>query len=155
MLILFACKDPFPLYKSSKTRNHLKRENLERLFLLAALKMPIKSVTSYQAEEKKKIFRRHLTLFWFLDFATLCSYLNIEMCSYLTLEIKSFVSLKNESFFFWTRVHFKGGVKFSKLLRGLIIKEGEVGSDRFKIFLRGGGLGEKWWGQYFRVQLIA
>ena len=78
------------------------------------------------------------------------------MCSYLTLEIKSFVSLKNESFLFWTRVHFKGGVKFSKLLRGLIIKEGEVGSDRFKIFLRGGGgLGEKGGGQYFRGQLIA
>ena len=40
------------------------------------------------------------------------------------LEIKSFVSLKNESLFFWTRVHFKGGVKFSKILRGLLIKGG-------------------------------
>ena len=29
------------------------------------------------------------------------------------LEIKSFVSLKIESLLFWTRVHFKGGVKFS------------------------------------------
>ena len=76
------------------------------------------------------------------------------MCSYLTLEIKSFVSLKNESFLFWTRVHFKGGVKFSKLLIGLIIKEGDGdgdgdgdgggggwGSDRFRIFLREGGGG--------------
>ena len=33
-------------------RNHLKPENLETLFLLAALKMFIKSVTSYQAEIK-------------------------------------------------------------------------------------------------------
>ena len=51
-LVLFACKDPSPLYKSSKRKNHLKPENLETLFLLSALKMPIKSVTSYQAEIK-------------------------------------------------------------------------------------------------------
>ena len=51
-VILFACKDPSPLYKSAKTRNHLKPGNLETLFLLSALKMPIKSVTSYQAEIK-------------------------------------------------------------------------------------------------------
>ena len=35
-----------------KRRNHLKTENLETLFLLSALQMPIKSVTSYQAEIK-------------------------------------------------------------------------------------------------------
>ena len=54
-LVLFACKDPSPLYKSSKRRKHLKDfkpENLETLFQLSALKMPIKSVTSYQAEIK-------------------------------------------------------------------------------------------------------
>ena len=50
LLVLFACKDPSPLYKSSKTRNHLKPEDLETLFLLSALKMRIKPVTSYQAE---------------------------------------------------------------------------------------------------------
>ena len=44
------------------------------------------------------------------------------MCSYLMLEIKSFVSLKNESFLFWTRVHFMGEVKFSKILRGVLTK---------------------------------
>ena len=52
LLVLFACKDPSPLYKSSKRKNHLKPENLETLFLLSALKMPIKSVTSYQTEIK-------------------------------------------------------------------------------------------------------
>ena len=50
--LTFACKDPSPLYKSSKRKNHLKPENLETLFLLSALKMPIKSVTSYQAKIK-------------------------------------------------------------------------------------------------------
>ena len=38
--------------KSSERRNHPKPENLEALFVLSALKMPIKSVTSYQAEIK-------------------------------------------------------------------------------------------------------
>ena len=41
--VLFACKDPSPLYKSSKGRNHVKPENLGTLFLLSAVKMPIKS----------------------------------------------------------------------------------------------------------------
>ena len=50
LLVLFACKDPPPLYKSSKKTNHLKHENLETLFLLSTLKMPIKSV--YQAKLK-------------------------------------------------------------------------------------------------------
>ena len=39
-------------FKSLKRRNHLKPDNLETPFLLSALKMPIKSVTSYQAEIK-------------------------------------------------------------------------------------------------------
>ena len=42
-------------------RNHLKPENLETLFLLSALKMPIKSVTSYQAEIKWVVINRVLT----------------------------------------------------------------------------------------------
>ena len=49
-LVLFACKDPSPLYKSSKTSNHLKPDNLVTFFLLSALKMSIKSATNYQAE---------------------------------------------------------------------------------------------------------
>ena len=52
LLVLFACKNPSPLYKSSKTRNYLKPDNLETLFLLSVLKMPNKSVISYQAEIK-------------------------------------------------------------------------------------------------------
>ena len=52
LLVLFACKDPSPYYKSSKRRNHVKPENLETLFLLSTLKMPIKSVTSFQAKIK-------------------------------------------------------------------------------------------------------
>ena len=52
LLILFACKDPPSLYKSSKRRNHLKPENLETPFLLSALKMPIKSLTNYRAKIK-------------------------------------------------------------------------------------------------------
>ena len=46
LLVLFAFKDP-PLYKSSKTRNHLKPGNLGTLFLLSGLKMSIKSVIGY------------------------------------------------------------------------------------------------------------
>ena len=111
MLVLFVCKDLSPLYKSSNTRNHLKPENLETLFLLSTLKMPITSVTSYK--EKIKILRRPLTLLWLLDFATVYSYFNIQLCSYLMLEIKSFVSLKNESFLFWTRVQFKGELSYT------------------------------------------
>ena len=63
------------------------------------------------------------------------------MCSYLMLEIIYFVSLKNESFLFCVRVHFKGGVKFSKILREVAQKEG---CDRFRFFFGGGGgLGRK------------
>ena len=52
LLILFACKDPSSLYKSSNRRNHLKPENLETPFLLSALKIPIKSLTNYRAKIK-------------------------------------------------------------------------------------------------------
>ena len=40
------------LYKSSKRRNHLKPENLETILPLSALKVSLKSVSSYQAEIK-------------------------------------------------------------------------------------------------------
>ena len=52
LLVLFASKDPSPLYKYSKTRNLLKPGNLETLFLLSALKMPIKCAIGYQVEIK-------------------------------------------------------------------------------------------------------
>ena len=60
------------------------------------------------------------------------------MCSYLMLEIKYFVSLKTEFFLFWTRIHFKGAVKFSKILRG----DAHKGGLTF-FFFWGGGVG-KW-----------
>ena len=47
LLVFFACKDPS--FKSSKRRNQLRPENLETLFPLSALTMP---VTSYQGEIK-------------------------------------------------------------------------------------------------------
>ena len=53
LTVLSCISDVFcSFYKSSTTRNHLKPENLETLFLLSALKMLIKSVTSHQAEIK-------------------------------------------------------------------------------------------------------
>ena len=52
-IVLFACKDPSPLCKSSKRRSHLKPVSLETVFLLSALKMLSMSVSSYQAEKKK------------------------------------------------------------------------------------------------------
>ena len=48
VLVLFAYKDPYPLYIFSKRKNFLKTDNLVKLFLLSALKMPIKFVNSYQ-----------------------------------------------------------------------------------------------------------
>ena len=52
LVVLFACKDPFALYRFAKRSNYLKTQNLETLFLLSALKMPIESVTSYEGEIK-------------------------------------------------------------------------------------------------------
>ena len=60
LLVFFAYKDPSPLYKSSKRRNHLKPKNLETLFLLSALKVLIKSGTSYQAEIKYTMIAPHV-----------------------------------------------------------------------------------------------
>ena len=52
LLVIFASKDPSLFHKSSKRGNPLKPENLETLVLLSALKVLIKSVTSYQAQIK-------------------------------------------------------------------------------------------------------
>ena len=92
---LFVCKDPLSLHKPSKRRNHLKPENLETTFLLAALKMPIKFVISNQVEMKYSQVS--------FDFYILQLYIHISAfkCAlFLMLEIKSFVSLKNECCFF-------------------------------------------------------
>ena len=110
-------------------RNHLKPESLETLFLLSVLKMPIKSVTSYQAEIKYLEEAKLSFDFWILQL-----YINISTikCFFISLlEIKSFVSLKNECLLFWMRVHFKGGggeggVKFSKNIRGVAHKGGSL-----------------------------
>ena len=50
-LVLFACKGPSPFFKSSKKRSHLQPVSLETVFLLSALKILTKSVTSHQAEK--------------------------------------------------------------------------------------------------------
>ena len=56
------------------------------------------------------------------------------------MEIKSFVSLKNESLLFWTRVHFEGGVKFSKDVR---VAAHKVGGLTDLDFFWWGDLGKK------------
>ena len=116
LLVLFASKDPFPLNKSSKTRNHLKPGNLGTLFLLSALKMPnrhiVCHIVCHWLPSRSKILRKCLTFLGCLDFATVYSYFNIQMCSYFKLEIKSFVSLKNVSFLFRMSVHFRGEVSY-------------------------------------------
>ena len=74
------------------------------------------------------------------------------MC-YSIAENKIFVSLKKSLCFFWMRGHFKGEVKFSKILRGVAHKEGVWQIYNF-FFWGGGGVGKKGWGQYCRVGLI-
>ena len=53
------------------------------------------------------------------------------MFSHLIIGNKIFVSLKNEPFLFWTRMHYKGGAKFSKMFRGLAHKERENHLSQF------------------------
>ena len=68
----------------------------------------------------------------------------LKMVLISLLEIKSFVSLKNESLLFWTRVHFRvGGVKFSKILRGVAHKGGGGGGLTDLEFFLGGGVRKK------------
>ena len=135
MLVLFACNYLSPLHKSSERKNHLKPENLGTVFLLSALRMPIESVTNHRAEIKyleisPLIYRFGNCIFIF------------QRSNLISLsEIKSFVSFKNESLLFWTRVHFKGGVNFSEILREFPHKEGVWQIKNF-VFL-GGGLGKK------------
>ena len=88
---------------ASERRKHLYPENLDTLFLLSALKVPIKSVTSYQAEIE------------YLEEAQLSfGFLILQLCKIFfkcvlisSMEIKPFASLKNESSLFWTSVYLK------------------------------------------------
>ena len=108
----------------------------------------------YVLPSRNKILKRRLSLLWFLDFATVYSYFNIQLCSCLILEIKSFVSLKNECCFFGQRYILRGELSSPKFWGELLRKRR---SDRFSFFFffgGGGGLGKKGWGQYFRVGLI-
>ena len=151
MLVLSAFKDPSPLYKSSKRRGHLKPENFETLYLLSALQMPVKSVTSYHAEIKK--LRRSLNFLLFLDFANLYSYFNVQMCSYFIVGNKIFGFFKKWVFAFLGEGTFQGGGGGGEIppqfWGWLLIKGGGEGSDGFRIF--GGDLGEvniSGWGWY-------
>ena len=81
--------------------------------------MPIKSVTSNQAEIKMSntplIFRICNCIFIF-------QYSNVFL---FNVGNKVFCFFKNESFLFRTRVHFKGGkISSPKFLGGLLIKGG-------------------------------
>ena len=78
------------------------------------------------------------------------------MCSHFIVGNNLFCFFKMSLCFFWTRVHFKGAVNFSKILRRVAHKgvEGveEGVSDRFRTFW--GSLDKKGWGQYFKVGMI-
>ena len=119
MLVLFSCKDPSPLYKSSKRRNHLKPEYLETLFARHFLcyqhKKYLLCLTSYRAETKYlQEYKRPNSsfLFRFIHISTF-KFVLISL-----LEIKSFVSLKNESSLLWTR----GGQVLQTFLGVLLIR---------------------------------
>ena len=139
------------MYKSSKTRNHLKPENLETLFLLSALKMSIKSATSYQAEKKCLQTSNSPLIFWFCYSILIFQHSNVFL---FNDENKIFRFFKKWFFPFLDisrgelsspkKIFFLGGGE------GLLRMGGVW--DRFRIF--GGGLSKKGWGQYFRVGLI-
>ena len=143
MLVLFACKGPSSLHKSSKRRNRLKPKNLETPFLLSALKIPVKSVTSYQAEITYKT-RKSPLIFRFCNCIFRFQHWNM---SFLMLEIKSFVSLKNECCFLG-REDISKGESSSPKFWGVVAHKKR--SDRFRIFFKG-WVGKKGWCQYFRV----
>ena len=61
---------------------------------------------------------------------------------------------KKRVFSFWWEHMSRGELSSAKFWGGLLMKEGEGGSDRFRFFLGGGGVGKKGWYQFFRVELI-
>ena len=91
-LVWFTYKDPFPLYKSSQRKNHLKSREFWDTFLLSALKMSITSVTSYQAG-KKILKKRSLT-----PLAAVYSSFKVQMCSYVIVGNKIFCYFKKRVF---------------------------------------------------------
>ena len=130
MLVLVACKDPSLLYKSSKTRNHLKPENLETLFLQSALKMPIKSVTSYQVEIKYLEEPNCLLIFRFCNFIFIFQHSNVFL---FNVGNKIFCFFKKWAFPFLGEGTFQGGELSSpKFWGGLLIKK--RGLTEFRIF---------------------
>ena len=87
-----------------------------------------------------------LSLIWFLDFGTLYSYFNIV----LIVGNKIFCFFKKWVFTFLDEGTFQGrAVKFSKILRGLLIKEE---SNKFRIFglaqVKRGEVNISGWGWY-------
>ena len=136
MLVLSAFKDPSPLYKSSKRRGHLKPENFETLYLLSALQMPVKSVTSYHAEIKK--LRRSLNFLLFLDFANLYSYFNVQMCSYFIVGNKIFGFFKKWVFAFLGEGTFQGGGGDSSRILRVVAHKGRGGSGQTDLEFLGG-----------------
>ena len=88
---------------ASKRRKHLKPENLDNLFLLSALKVPIKSVTSCQAEIKY-LEEAYLSF----DFTTVYSYFNVQIC-YFIIGNKIFCFFKKLVFAFLDEGTFQGG----------------------------------------------
>ena len=96
----------------------------------------------------------HLTLLWFLDFATVYSVAKYNVFLF---------NVGNKIFCFFKKWVFPlgrgyssrwGMVKFSKILRKVAHKMGVLLCEDFFFLGGGGGLGKKGWGQYFRVRLI-
>ena len=102
------------MYKYSKRRNNHKPENFDTLFPLSALKMRIKS---HWLPSRNKILRS-LTVLWFLNFATVYSYFNVQMCSYFIVGNKIFCFFKKWVFALWDEGTFQGRVSNSRGGRG-------------------------------------
>ena len=138
LLVSFACKYPslqgMIWYESSKRRNHQKPENLETLFLLSALKMPILSLT-LATKQKQNTKKPNCT------FCNCIFIFNVRVCSYFIVG-NIFLS-KNESLLFGVRVLIFQEEESSspQFSRGFTDKGGGGGSDRFRIFFLGGGGG--------------
>ena len=127
-LVLSACKGLSPLYKSSKRRNHLKPDNLEIFFLLLALKMPVKSVTSYQAEIKylEEVKLQHSkVLFFIFGNKNFCFFKKMSLC------------------FFGRGYILRGEQSFPNDFFGGLLKKNAMGwkeaSERFIFFVGGRG----------------
>ena len=142
LLVSFACKYPslqgMIWYESSKRRNHQKPENLETLFLLSALKMPILSQT-LATKQKQNTKKPNCT------FCNCIFIFNVRVCSYFIVGNILFLS-KNESLLFGVRVLIFQEEESSspQFSRGFTDKGGGGGGgvkdlDFFFFFWGGGG----------------